>query len=96
MYGDSGCLGLEKRKEIKEDEHLSQAECRICLRPSQGKITSEYQGENWDKTIEHKKASVRCKVEHPFLIVKRRFGYCKAACKGLKKNPTRFFALFVQ
>ena len=94
VYGDSGCLGLEKRKEIKEDEHLSQVECRICRRPSQSKITSDYAGENWDKIIEHRKASVRCKVEHPFLIVKRQFGYCKAVYKGLKKNLTRFFALF--
>ena len=94
VYGDSGYLGLEKRKEITEDEHLSQVECRICRRPSQSKITSDYEGENWDKIIEHQKASVRCKVEHPFLIVKRQFGYCKAVYKGLKKNLTRFFALF--
>ena len=94
VYGDSGYLGLEKRKEIKEDEHLSNVKCRICRRPSQSKITSDYEGENWDKIIEHQKASVRCKVEHPFLIVKRQFGYCKAVYKGLKKNLTRFFALF--
>lgn len=94
VYGDSGYLGLEKRKEIKEDEHLSNVECRICRRPSQSKITPDYAGENWDKIIEHQKASVRCKVEHPFLIVKRQFGYCKAVYKGLKKNLARFFALF--
>ena len=94
VYGDSGYLGLEKRKEIKEDEHLSNVECRICRRPSQSKITPDYAGENWDKIIEHQKASVRCKVEHPFLIVKRQFGYCKAVYKGLRKNLARFFALF--
>ena len=94
VYGDSGYLGLDKRKEIKEDEHLSNMECRICRRPSQSKITSDYTGENWDKIIEHQKASIRCKVEHPFLIVKRQFGYCKAVYKGLKKNLARFFALF--
>ena len=94
VYGDSGYLGLEKRMEIKDDEHLNQVECRICRRPSQSRITPEYTGENWDKIIEHQKSSVRCKVEHPFLIVKRQFGYCKAAYKGLKKNLTRFFMLF--
>ena len=92
--GDSGYLGLDKRQEIKGDKHLSQVECRICRRPSQSKITPEYEGENWDKKIEHQKSSVRCKVEHPFLIVKRQFGYCKAVYKGLKKNLTRFFMLF--
>lgn len=94
MYGDSGYLGLEKRKEVRENERLSRVACRICRRPSQSRITLEYEGENWDKIIEHQKSSVRCKVEHPFLIVKRQFGYCKAVYKGLKKNLTRFFALF--
>ena len=94
VYGDSGYLGLEKRKEVRENEHLSEVDCRICRRPSQSRITPEYEGENWDKIIEHQKSSVRCKVEHPFLIVKRQFGYCKAVYKGLKKNLTRFFALF--
>ena len=28
---------------------------------------------NWERQIEHAKASVRSKVEHPFLIVKRLF-----------------------
>ncbi len=36
--------------------------------------------------IESRKSSVRSKVEHPFLIVKRYFGLCKAVCKGLRKN----------
>ncbi len=35
-----------------------------------------------DKAIEPRKSRVRCKVEHPFLIVKRYFGFCKAVCKG--------------
>lgn len=94
VYGDSGYLGLEKRKEVKDDANLSQVEYRICRRPSQSKITPEYEGENRDKIIERQKSSIRCKVEHPFLIVKRQFGYCKAAYKGLKKNLTRFFMLF--
>ncbi len=94
VYGDSGYLGLEKRKEVKGDENLNQVDCRICRRPSQSRITPKYEGENWDKTIERQKSSVRCKVEHPFLIVKRQFGYCKAVYKGLKKNLTRFFMLF--
>ena len=94
VYGDSGYLGLEKRKEIKEDEQLSQIECRICRRPSQSRITSNYAGDNWDKTIEHPKVSVRYKVEHPLLIVKRQLGYSKTVYRGLTKNLARFFMLF--
>ena len=94
VYGDSGYLGLEKRKEVRENERLSRVTGRICRRPPQSRITLEYEGENWDKIIEHQKSSIRCKVEHPFLIVKRQFGYCKTVYKGLKKNLTRFFTLF--
>ena len=36
-------------------------------------MTKEYKGTNWERQIEHAKASVRSKVEHPFLIVKRMF-----------------------
>ena len=37
---------------------------------------------------------IRCKVEHPFLIVKRQFGYCKTAYRGIAKNMNRFHMLF--
>ena len=35
---------------------------------------------------EKAKASVRAKVEHPFLKVKRLFGYAKVRYRGLAKN----------
>ena len=35
------------------------------------------------------KASVRAKVEHPFLKVKRLFGYSKVRFRGLAKNTQR-------
>ena len=49
---------------------------------------------NWEKKSEHWEASVRCKVEHAFLIVKRDFGYRKVVYKGIKKNLHRFHMLF--
>ncbi|MEP8679200.1 IS5 family transposase, partial (plasmid) [Enterobacter roggenkampii] len=36
--------------------------------------------------IEYMKASIRAKVEHPFRIIKRQFGFVKARYKGLLKN----------
>ena len=72
VYGDSGYLGIEKREEIRNDEHLKNVDYRVCLRPSQLKTTGKnYDGFCWDRWIEHRKSSIRCKVEHPFLIVKR-------------------------
>jgi len=93
-YGDSGYLGIEKRDEIKNDEHLSKVDYRINRRPSQNRINKNYNGINWDKRIEHDKSSIRCKVEHPFLIVKGLFGYGKVVYRGIAKNLSRFFALF--
>ncbi len=44
MYGDSGYLGVENRKEIAEDEHLSSIDYRIAKRPSSLKTTNAFQG----------------------------------------------------
>lgn len=93
-YGDSGYSGAEKRPEIQKDEHLREIEFRTNVRPSSLKIPSSYKGINWDKEIEHRKSATRCKVEHPFLIVKRQFGYAKVVYRGIAKNMNRFHILF--
>ena len=36
--------------------------------------------------IEKCKARVRAKVEHPFRVIKRQFGFVKVRYRGLKKN----------
>ena len=94
VYGDSGYLGIEKQERVKEDDHLSKIDYRINKRPSSLKMTDSYTGINWDKEIERRKSSVRCRVEHAFLIVKRDFGYKKTAYRGLFKNMNRFHVLF--
>ena len=79
----------------REDAHLKDIEFRTCLRPSQLKTTGKnYDGFCWDRWIEHRKSSIRCKVEHPFLIVKKQFGYAKTAYRGIAKNMNRFYMLF--
>jgi IS5 family transposase len=40
------------------------------------------------------KASVRAKVEHPFRILKRVFGFVKVRFRGLKKNHDHLCAAF--
>ena len=94
VYGDSGYSGIEKRKEITEDEHFSQVTFRINRRPSSLNISKSYTGVNWEKQIENRKSSTRCKVEHPFLIVKQLFGYSKVRYRGISKNMNRFNILF--
>lgn len=94
VYGDSGYLGIEKHEEIQNDEHLKNVEFRINRRPSSLKTSDSYAGINWEKKAEHRKSSVRCKVEHAFLIVKQQFGYRKTAYRGIAKNMHRFNVLF--
>ncbi len=94
VYADSGYLGIEKRPEIVKDKHLSQVDFRVAKRPSQNRLTANYEGMNWDKLIEHKKSSIRCKVEHPFHIIKNFFKCRKTKYRGLKKNYQMFQLLF--
>ena len=67
---------------------------RTNVRPSSLKTSDTYQGINWEKEMENRKSSTRCKVEHPFLIVKRQFGYAKVVYRGIAKNFNRFNVLF--
>ena len=94
VYGDSGYLGVEKRAEIREDPHRSSVDYRIAKRPSQNRTTKAYAGVNWDRKIEHEKSSIRCKVEHPFLIVKRLFQAGRTRYRDIKKNLLRYYLLF--
>ena len=93
VYGDAGYLGVEKRPEILANEHLAGIDYRINRRP--GKLPRKIDPAiNWERTIEHDKSSVRCKVEHPFRYIKVLFGYRKVAYRGLAKNANRLFMLF--
>ncbi len=38
--------------------------------------------------------SIRARVEHPFRIIKRQFGFVKARYKGLLKNDNQLAMLF--
>ena len=44
-----------------------------------------------EKARNRTKSQVRAKVEHPFLILKRIFGFAKVRYRGLEKNATRLF-----
>ena len=41
-----------------------------------------------------KDPSVRAKVEHPFRVIKRQFGYTKVRYRGLAKNTAQVLTLF--
>ena len=45
--------------------------------------------------LEKLKASIRAKVEHPFRVIKRQFGYTKVRYRGLAKNTAQLYTLFM-
>ena len=93
MYGDSGYPGIQKRPEITENENFAKIDYRINRRPGKLPRVSD-NAIDWERYIENRKSSVRCKVEHAFRIIKCQFGYRKTAYRGLKKNENRLYAMF--
>lgn len=93
VYGDSGYLGIQNRPEIQENAHLAAIDYRINRRPHSFPQVSD-NALDWERMIEQRKSSVRCKVEHAFRIIKCQFGYQKTRYRGLKKNENRLYAMF--
>lgn len=93
VYGDSGYLGIQKRPEVREDVHLSAIDYRINRRPNSLPKVSD-NSIDWERLIEHRKSSIRCKVEHVFRVIKCQFGYTKTRYRGLSKNENRLYAMF--
>jgi len=89
VYVDAGYQGAHKRPEIAEDEDLSKIEWRVAARKGVLKTMTEP-----DRAMESRKASVRAKVEHPFLIVKRDFGFTRTRYRGIAKNRNHLHMLF--
>jgi IS5 family transposase len=89
VYADYGYQAVQKRPEIADDEHLSQITWRIAARKGALKTMPAH-----DRAIESRKAGVRAKVEHPFLIVKRDFGFTKTRYRGIGKNLNHLHVLF--
>ena len=86
VWGDAGYTGVGKRE---ENQGLA-VDWLIALRPGKRRLLERGGLEEW---FERPKASVRAKVEHPFLEVKRIFGYDQVRYRGLAKNQERLAAL---
>ena len=92
-YGDNGYSGIEKRPEIQNNEHFKKIDFRINRRPkSLAKLPDGMF--DWERGIEHQKSAVRCKVEHPFQILKNKFQFRKVRYRGLAKNLHKLNVLF--
>ena len=87
VWGDAGYQGVAKR----EENMGLDVEWRVAMRPSRRR---QLEPGSKEAVEERRKASIRAKVEHPFLWVKRRFGYAKVRYRGLAKNTQRLALLF--
>jgi IS5 family transposase len=90
VFADSGYRGIEKRSRRKR------VRWSIAMTPGKRKALdlSKPIDALKDK-IEYVKASIRAKVEHPFRVIKRQFGYAKARYRGLAKNAAQVTTLFM-
>jgi len=86
VWGDAGYIGVQKR-----EEHLGLVvDWQVAMKPGQRR---KLEPESPAALAEKDKASIRAKVEHPFLDVKRIFGYAKVRYRGLAKNTERMALL---
>ena len=89
-FGDAGYQGIEKRPDAKADVIWY-----VAMRP--GKRRALNKANAADAMIdqaEKLKAGIRAKVEHPFRVIKRQFGFVKLRYRGLMKNTAQLFTLF--
>jgi IS5 family transposase len=82
VWGDSAYAGQGEALA----EHAPQAKDFTHKKASRNRPLSDA-----DKASNTTKSRVRAKVEHPFLILKRRFGFAKVRYRGLEKNANRLF-----
>ena len=90
-YGDAGYQGVHKRADAKEG-----IAWHVAMRPGKRKALDK-ENNALDALIdllEKTKAAIRAKVEHPFRVIKRQFGYMKVRYRGLKKNTLQLKTLF--
>ena len=86
LWGDAGYQGVEKRP-----EHAgSEVRWQVAMRPG---LRRQLLSGGAEARAERRKASVRAKAEHPFLYVKRHFGYAQVRYRGLEKNRQRLALL---
>ena len=86
VWGDAGYQGVGKRPENAD----SGVEWHVAMGPGKRRLLDK---EGAEEAAEKRKASTRAKVEHPFLYVKRHFGYGKVRYRGLAKNTQRIAML---
>ena len=89
-WGDAGYQGAAKRPDAKDSVRWN-----IAMRPGKRKqLDKSRLVDALTDELESTKASIGAKVEHPFRVIKRQFGYIKVRYRGLAKNTAQLYTLF--
>ena len=89
-FGDAGYQGVEKRPDATKD-----ITWHVAMRPGKRRsLNKENAADALIDKAEKLKAGIRAKVEHPFRVIKRQFGFVKVRYRGLKKNTAQLVTLF--
>lgn len=89
-FGDAGYQGIKKRPEANAD-----VTWHVAMRPGKRKtLNLDNAADTLIDKAEKLKAGIRAKVEHPFRVIKRQFGFVKVRYRGLKKNAAQLVTLF--
>jgi IS5 family transposase len=91
VLADAGYQGVDKRAKTQGID----VNWLVAMRPGKRKTLdkSTSLGAILDQ-LEQAKARMRAKVEHPFRVIKRQFGYVKVRYRGLAKNTGQLHTLF--
>ena len=88
-WGDAGYQGVHKRAEA------ARPTWHVAMRPGKRRQLNPFiEPQVLAEQAEKIKASIRAKVEHPFRVLKRQFGYAKVRYRGLAKNTAQIVTLF--
>ncbi len=85
VWADKGYVSAEREAAFTDEGKVWGV---IRKAPKGGKLHPE------DVKINRIIAMVRTRVEHPFRVLTRQFGYVKTRYRGLAKNRAQFFTLF--
>ena len=88
-FGDAGYTGIDKRSDRKHP-----AQWHVAMKAGKRRALDDSALGRILERLEQLKAKVRARVEHPFRVVKRQFGYVKVRYRGLAKNTAQLHTLF--
>ena len=88
VHADAGYTGAEKRVKRKRIKWHIAAKRSVVKKIKRARLKRA------TEKLETLKAKMRARVEHPFRVVKRQFGFMKVRFKGMAKNTAQVITLF--